>query len=327
MAFAITDGRPEFAPVSEYYGFFPQEITKSGACRVALPVISLEPRTFQGLAYALNTYAYQRNDRDAVLVAHGHTDTQRGADGLGLPLNELTTMLATEDAFKDLEQMLNHRSDYQAIGGAAEAKFRTHTQTSQERTAPIQMGAGALEQVFNTLVLVRHREMNRLDIRACNLGLNPTALATLGRLLGVKFISAPNTHMFWVRVHAGTRMTGPGFNQWVRNHPGARVFRNNDNPDEAFGLRVVGTGPSRNTDAATSATSLGWFFRRFVMKETVFSGNAGFVVAGMDHDSHDRPFVLPLESEYRAHIVEVGPLPSLEPWMRGHDSTLVGAGI
>ena len=318
MAFVITDGRPQFAPVSRYYSTFPQEVTTTASVPVSLPTVEADPRTFQGLVYALNTYAYQRKDNDVVIVVHGHMGDS-GPVGLSIPLNERTNLLAVQEAFDDLEEMLNNRLRYQKIGSDDEAKLRGMTQTIRGATVAVRVDAGMLEQVFNVLVMIRYRELCRVEIRACNLGLNRTVLGTLGRLLGCRFISAPNVHMFYVQVNTGRKMTSQGFDQWVKNARGCRVFQNPLDAGDKLAIRVNGKGPFRSTDAATTSTNLNWFVKGFIKKDSIFSANTSFVIEGMDHESTDKPFVLPLESEYAGHIVQLGPLPSLDAWMKGQD--------
>jgi hypothetical protein len=308
MAFAISDGDPRFAPVSEYYRIFPQEITKSGsAIAITQPVVTIRPSTFQALVYNMGHNSH--NERDVILIVHGHSEENLRPDGLSVPLNELTNMPTTEQAIGELLNMFEDPSHYEQTAAGAEAAFRTYTLTVHGQEAKIHMKPKTLEQVFNVLAMVRFRELNRVEVRACSLGLNDKALTDLGRLLGAKSISAPNTHMFYCRVNAGTPVSVGRFNQWVRSNPTARVFHEVNNQDNLFALLIRGTSVHRDSDSETTSKNLGWFFERFVMKGASLSSNTRFVIAGMDHQSKDKPFVLPLETEYRDHLVEKRILP------------------
>ena len=331
MAFVTIDGRPDFDYARRYYEMFPREMTKAGnPIPLVLPPLSFDPDTFQALVYCLAMDSSRRKDKDAVVVTHGLADTNDNPVGLGLPLNELTNVNAEQDIFYDLDRSLNNRMDYKHVAADAEAERRKYPlEYKNRKPAPVRIEAGALEAVFNVLVQIRYQELNRVELRACSLGKNPDALKLLGCLLGVKFISAPDSHMFYARINPGTSMTPGGFGQWVSNHRGARVFRNPSDPKDAVGIRILGTGVHRESECATTSKNLNWFFGQFVFRSPGVLGASalatGFVLEGIDHTSPGKPFVLPLEPEFRGHLVEIGPLPSLEPWLRGHDAPQVKA--
>jgi hypothetical protein len=307
-AYAITSADRAFNPIRTYYRIFPQEICKHDlTLSVTLPVISLQRFTFLDVINTMIDNASSA-DRRFLLISHGLMDAGDFPHGLSIPLTSDTDMKVHEDILSLLEQMMR--------GTLSEADQHRQEDTLIPRDrngrAQRRMPRGTLARLHARLTVLRNIELNRVEIRACNLGLNTSALSSLGRVLNTDFIGAPNVHMFYGAAGFGQGFRSrQGLDNWHRQHAGARLFER-AGTDEAISIRVNGTGPARTTDAGTNSTDPTWFAEEFIMASGSNYRHTGRTpttvpIAGMDETGTQR-FSLPLEAGYESHLVLEGPL-------------------
>ena len=336
----IINGDPSFDTAREYYRMFPQEpsaimqLTAVGL-PVDGPIISIPDLTFEK-AIDKMVEGFERGFMTFMLIEHGHfLGSFDNPVGLTMPLASDTSVLATEEVFVELRRLKELQPDPTK---AVDPKKARNLQTNNGL-----LEASILLRIDQKLRKIRHSAISEIEIRACNLGANPGALAALGDILGVLAVSAPKVGMFYARVQptdprrpnlfrrdvrslrqwaqmppgtgASLFLDGPGGGtvaQAPRRRPGA--LRGAETGSAAGGnggvaLRVDILGTDHDRINTISAATPDWgavarFVARNIMSPSRYSGRGPFLIAGMEtHDSQGRPFTLPLDPVYKASLV------------------------
>jgi hypothetical protein len=248
-----------------------------------------------------------------LVVNHGMSDENDRPLGLLLPLTAQTP------AWNPEEYTLGLLADF--VGRTpsdneyAEVEKNSSIRTAQGQT--VRMPAGTLKPLDIALRSLRSKnQLQRLELRACNLGGNRRVMALLGGVLGVQTIVAPKVHMFYCRLAP----PGPipdddaGFTGWRGTHPRARVFteRTAVNP-RRVGIQINGTHAHRTFDFDTTNIDVKWFVEQFICPGSHYVPRApgkGARVAPFSSSGMDvaGSFVLAQENADEAQLVEEFPV-------------------
>jgi hypothetical protein len=331
MAFLITSGSNEafYRHVRQYYRIFRREPRAPGLPEAHIQaVVPLPDWNLEALLAKTYNVSNQLHDKDVVIVSHAKFDDQGNVLGLKLPLNSRTAKLPPNSSARVntvglvlnlLEGLLNNP---QTATDAALNQMDSAT-LADPKGRPIRLPPATFARLFFYFQRLRYLRLNRVEIRACQLGSDPNLLALFGRCLGCNFISAPDSDVYWGEIDvpaARLFLATPNIGQWVSSprRPGARAFRNTPlagSPIREFGMWVVPRPPpSHQADFhyAANTRELGWFADQFFMPGSVLfrPAPAGPFVIPM-HAVRDQAnsFFLPRETGYSQHIVQVGPLP------------------
>jgi hypothetical protein len=266
--------------------------------------------TFLELIQSLDRFS----DAGTVLVVnHGMSDEQDNPLGLILPLTSHAPTWNPEEYTLGLLAgfigQIPSDSDY----------ARTETNSTMQTRAgqTVRMPAGTLKPLDIALRSLRTKNLlQRLELRACNLGGNPHVMGLLGAVLGVQAVVAPKVHMFYSRL----ALPGPlpdddvGFTRWRRLHPRARVFTEATSlSPRRVGIQINGRHASRTMDLDTTNIDVKWFVDQFILPHSGYTSRppgrgarvAPFSFSGMDVASS---FVLAQEDAYEAQLVEEFPV-------------------
>ena len=320
VAFVITNGSDEdfYQHARQYFGMFPRQQVQPGRfLRSTPPVVEIGPDanstpwSFQSLAYNTMITSIQRGrDKDAVIVCHGSFTGQCNVtlQGLHVPLTDQTQIDTVKAVLDVLEPLLNDPIKSQD----------TNSLSQMERTRGLP--SGTLINLFNVLVELRFERLNRAVILACQLGTDTTLLAQFGRCLGCKFISAPDSDVYFGQINVpaatGPRRFAPTGNVagWVASRPGARLFQAAGGATGSLGMQMVPVPCSHqaNWNFAADSRNLAWFANQFFMPTSLLGGTpppAAYVFPfHVIRDGATLNFLLPGETAYARHLVEVGPL-------------------
>ena len=318
MAFVITNGSDEdfYQHARRYFGSFPrQQVQPSRFLKITPPVVAIGPDgnstpwSFQSLAYNTMIASVQRGrDKDAVIVCHGSFTGQcnTALQGLHLPLTDQTRIDTVKAVLDMLEPLLNDPIKSQD----------TNNLNQMERTAGLP--SGTLINLFNVLVELRFERLNRVVILACQLGTDKNLLAQFGRCLGCKFITAPDSDVYFgqINVPAATgrgRFAPTNVTSWLAGRQGARLFQAAGGTG-SLGMQMVPIPCSHqsNWNFAADTRNLAWFANQFFMPASLLAGvpsPAAYVFPfHVIRDGAALNYFLPGEAGYAQHLVEVGPL-------------------
>jgi hypothetical protein len=162
---------------------------------------------------------------------------------------------------------------------------------------------------------VRKEKLPRLEIRACDLGQNPTAMRQLGQFLGVQTIAAPDVETLYSggAIPGGPTAGGP----LTRGLPGVNLVRRLPRADnatrvfsgEGFAIRIVETGPFTfsyvfTLSALTPDSVRRWTTNFLGAAQSVDPRGIGTlrVAAFNTRQRRGNPFLFPQEGAYRAHV-------------------------
>ena len=248
-----------------------------------------------------------------VVVNHGMSDANDRPLGLLLPLTAQAPAWHPEEYTLGLLADFMGSTPSDADYAGKEQNSLMKTPQGQERRMP----PGTLKPLDLALKSLRskQRRLQRLELRACNLGSNRNVMGLLGGLLGIETVVAPDVHMFVV----GLLPPGPlplddaGFARWQSVHPRARIFTEQSaaNP-RRVGIQINGKHAHRTMEFATTNVDVTWFVDRYCCPGGQYFARAPgkgarvapFSFAGMDHMGS---FVLGQEAAYEAHLVEEFP--------------------
>lgn len=269
--------------------------------------------TFLELIQSLDRFA---SAGTVLVVNHGMSDKDDRPLGLILPLTPHA------HAWNPEEYTLGLLADF--IGRTpsdndyAEKEKNSTMQTPQGQT--IRMPAGTLKPLDIALRSLRNKkELLRLELRACNLGGNPSVMRLLARVLGVKTVVAPKVHMFYSRLAPPGPLPDDdaGFTRWQSRNPRARIFTEQTtvNP-RRVGIQINGRHAHRTMDFGTTDVDVKWFIEKFVCPGSHYISRAPgrgvrvtpFSFSGMDVAGS---FVLAQEDSYEAQLVAVEAPPSV----------------
>jgi hypothetical protein len=262
--------------------------------------------TFLELIKQLRFFA----DQETVLVVnHGMSDKADIPLGLLLPLTPGSRWNPEEYTLGLLAGFIGKNpsdSDYTAA----------ETNSSMELDhKTIHMPKGTLKTLDTELRALRPSKLTRLELRACNLGGNPTVMNLLARVLGVTTIVAPRVHMFYSKIGPPGPLpdTEAGFTNWQRHHSRARTFTEAvaSNP-RRVGIQINGKHSHRTADFDTTNLDVKWFIEKFVCPGSGYVARAPgkgarintLSFSGMDIGSS---FALGQEDDYAGNLIEVAP--------------------
>jgi len=315
----IVDGAPSFDPAREYYRMFPQE--PSALLQLTLvglpidgPVISIVDMTFEK-AIEKMIEGSRHGFMTFLLIEHGHfIGSFDNPVGLTMPLASDTSVLSTEEVFVELRRLKELEPDFTK-------------EVDPKKVKDLQTNNGILSKAIllridRKLRQFRNSGIAEVEIRACNLGANRSALAALGDILDVLAISAPNAGMFYARVEPTDprqpnlfRRNVRSLRQWAGMPPGTGASLFLDKPDEGTGvqgaqrrpgalrgseanrgaagngggvaLRVDVLGSDHDRIRTISAATPDWsavarFVAQNIMSPSRYSGRGPFFIAGME---------------------------------------------
>lgn len=322
MAFVVTNGSNEvfYTHARQYFGAFPRQQVQAGRfLKTTPPVVALgpdgntSPWSFQSLTYNTTMASIQLGrDKDAVIVCHGSFTGQcnRTLQGLHVPLTDQTGIDAVKAVLDMLEPLL------------ADPIKSQDTNRLQQMERSAGLPSGTLKGLFNVLVELRFERLNRVVILACQLGTDTNLLGQFGRCLGCKFISAPDSDVYFGQIDvpaaAGPRRFVPMANvaNWASNRQGARLFQGTNGGSLGMQMVPVPCSHQANWNFAADTRNLAWFANQFFMPASLLGGTpvpAAYVFPfHVIRDGTTLNFFLPGEAGYAQHLVEVGPLKGAE---------------
>jgi hypothetical protein len=307
----LVNSGQHFNLVVEHYRAFNVETGPASGkdLMVYSPVDHSRFGTFLELISSLDRFA---DKRTVLVVNHGMSDEHDNPLGLILPLTSHAPTWNPEEytlgLLADFIGQTPSDSDY------AQIERNSSTRTRQGLT--VRMPAGTLKPLDIALRSLRGKNLlQRLELRACNLGGNSRVMQLLGGVLGVQVIVAPKVHMFYSRLAPPGPLPDDdaGFTRWQRLHPRARVFTEDTltNP-RRVGIQINGRGASRTMDFDTTNIDVKWFVEHFILPNSRYVSRpagrdarvAPLSFSGMDVAGS---FALAQEDDYEAQLVEEFP--------------------
>lgn len=313
-AIAIMDADSSFNVAAKFYSMFPHDrsSTESWSLDVA-DVQRVKKLTFEKLIDRLiELREFQWTTIDTfILVAHGFTHKDRGPLGLMMPLLDGSPMRTEVD---NLNELLKHLNDPKLTEESMTKTEKEYSHTSKQGT--FRFPKGSVSRLVGKMRHLRTLKVRRITFRACNIGVNVQAMSLIGQCLGARFAEGPKVHMFYMPIDTLTPLTEAAFNA-DRNFKasGARVFTRPGAAGEKLGIKIIGTGPSRNKWTRTTTKDLRWFIDKYVWPTSSYppAGKlkaSSFFIAGMDVTAPGgNTFALPLEKEWADQIVWTPLLP------------------
>ncbi len=295
--------------ILDYYRMFPQEV--SPVANSNLAVVDASPYArFADFGELVNRMIFHANkgNKNFLVASHGIENNKQVPIALGMPIDLGTpSVRATDFFFETMEDW--RKRGLTKEQAAEEGKLFFNTAKGKVHLPP-----GVLSRIHGSLINLRKLQLQRVEIRACALGKNATMMDNVRTVLGAGTLTAPDVHMFYGGPVSFAPLTRPynaaEFASWLTRHQRARQFSDGN---RRFASEVHGQHAARLIFSATTDSSLGWFVDKFIMPGSKYpstpSGGAGlpppFIFAAMDLDPKlGKPFALPLESEYAAHITK-----------------------
>jgi hypothetical protein len=307
---ALVNRDRQFDIVPDHYRAFSLEPGPNSSMdlNVYVPPQNARFGTFLELIQQLNTFA---NQETVLVVNHGMSDQNGDPLGLILPL---TSGSAWNPEEYSLGLLAGFIAKTPSDAEYADKEKNSSMETAQHQKIP--MPAGTLKPLDIALRALRAKKLlKRLELRACNLGGNPTVMKLLAQVLGLDAMVAPQVHMFYLRLTPPGPLPSDsaGFANWQRNHRQARIFSENvaSNPRHV-GIQVIGRHSARTMDFSSDSIDAKWFVDKFVCPGNNYvprtSGRdarvSPFSFSGMDVGNS---FVLAQEDDYANQLVEVTP--------------------
>ena len=196
MATAIINSR-EFPYTMRYFEKFPYEPCETG---FALPVSSRKPLAKWNLINVLKEMeAAGKKDKNVVIVSHGNLKGIRcpliaGKPASDAEMDHLNILMSKSKSKKDKAQICHiTETEVDAILAARENVLNQH--------------------------------LNRVELRACNLGTNLLALAALRNFFGSKIITAPKVGDYFGLVNTGKpTKNAKDWAVFLKRRPAAKLF-------------------------------------------------------------------------------------------------------
>jgi hypothetical protein len=231
MAFAIRQtevdekGIDQFGPVSEYYSIFPREPSPLGPWRID-QVVVIRDISFEKLIDMM----LGLRQKEYLVVCHGSpfgffmpliTGTESsamalnpaGGDGALKILMKIIDELANADAaaqkvkedervaaWKALIQRLVGKKEADQITSSKEGKAAFTKWLDEFSIKSMNIKGKAIERLARKVKQLRQKHLDRVELRACDIGARPDALDILRQTLGAKAVAAPNMETFYVVV-------------------------------------------------------------------------------------------------------------------------------
>jgi hypothetical protein len=307
---ALINSAPNFNVIFDYYTLYQWE--NGPASLPDLHVYPPDPAdrfpTFEDLIYRMIVNAATR----VLLVAnHGHSDNPVNDDpvGLSVPLTGRNPEIIPNEAVLDLLISLIGKSptDKDLTNIEKSNFFTVNPGTKWEKK--LHLAPGTLKTLHGPLAVLRSRNIQRVDIRACNLGKGSTGrnlLNKLGRVLGAKVITAPDVHMFCGRFAVSQPASSTDYyNRWLAGHRvSTREFVDPGNASNRLAIQKTGSGAIAKFDVLATSRQVSWFPEKYVVPGTPGAGVWGdILLAGMDLPNHT--YAVPAENDYVNHITTV----------------------
>ena len=306
----LVNGERHFDLVPNHYRNFDLEPGPSTGMDLVVDVPTTDGRfsTFLELIQRLTQNAQQET---VLVVNHGMSDANNSPLGLMLPLTSSSGASWNPEQYT-LGLLAGFVGKTPTDADYAAAEKGSSMTNAQGQT--VHMPAGTLKPLDTALRALRAlKKLKRLELRACNLGGNTTVMQLLGQVLGVSKIVAPQVHMFYCALPAAGFLpeSAARFNQWVRQHPGARTFTD-PATSHRVGLRINGQHAFRTFDFDCDDLDIKWFVEGYVCPGSGYISRTPaaharinpFSFAGMDFR---QSFVLAQEDDYVGQLVEVTP--------------------
>jgi hypothetical protein len=318
-----------------YYRMFPHEPSASPA--LDMHIDRIVPIQQINLEEVLDEMlAMEDADEDEILiVAHG-TVEEGNPGGLSMPLAEGCAVDAMADAVRALTEaaiavreagsdplgwtrFIENPLDRRRVQASAtrEQAPALFQEWLQARARSLDLSKERLLEIVKKRNLVADLALQRVEIRACNLGAFPDAMLTLREFFGAQRLLAPQviTLCGGLRVHILEDLNQ--YQEWIQSRGGAGAtdaFAEMDSANgrcfgEAFSLRIQEASPESYRfeleAAALSEQAVQSWVEDYIMPGSAFSGSGALKVAALwtvGQSGHPQPYVLPGEDAYRGLI-------------------------
>jgi hypothetical protein len=308
MAFAahlLIDGARGFDVIQTYYRSFPYETSTTACFTYKLPAaVRIRNMTFESLLDAMIAARSGSPIDNFVLVAHGLHDASDNGLGLACPITGGTHLKTSYDVLQELIA-LRDKNASDTDSAAFEKSF--HNDSPSNRAIG-RFPPGSVARLVSKMKRLQMLKVRIVELRACALGSNTTAMDVLGRALGARFLVAANVHMFYVRLNVtGGFRPEDRFARESARLTHARTFTNPRNSSDKLLLDIRrGAGIAFNSTVLTNTRDVQWFADTQIWPSNSYHNGAPLVVEGMELPGHK--FALPQESGFRDCLVSAGPL-------------------
>jgi hypothetical protein len=260
--------------------------------------------TFEGLLDAMIAAISGSPIDNFVLVMHGLHDSNDLGLGLAIPITPGTQLKTSYDVLQELIDL----RDKNASDDDMSAKEKSFHNDTPQNKAIGKFPPGSVKRLVTKMKRLQMLKVRIVELRACALGTNTSAMETVGQALGARFLVAPDVHMFYasLNVRGGFR-TPTRFPQAAASMTHARTFTNPQNSSDQLLLDIRrGAGIAFNTNVITNTHDVQWFADKFIWPSNSYHNGAELVAGGMELAGHR--FALPQDSSYCDRLVSVGPL-------------------
>jgi hypothetical protein len=301
----------DFSSALDYYTLFQYEPGPSSMMDLNLypPDPADRFTTFLGL---INRMIANAVTGTLLVLNHGRSDDDDDPVGLSLPLTDKNPdIIPTIEVLNLLAQLLDEDGDPTDKEFADLEQKNTFTPVrGRNKGKELHLAPGTLKSLYWALLVLRGKHLDRVDIRACNLGrksIGADLMNGLGRVWGAKVVTAPDAHMFMGRLRVGARPASTKvLSDWVSKRSVAtRQFSDPNDASMQLAVNVIGDGLARHIDTIATTTQLGWFVGRGFITTgmTLPPPPTPLPIIGMDMPGHT--FALPWENEYVWHLTSV----------------------
>jgi len=218
-------GIDQFGPVSEYYSIFPREPSPLGPWRID-QVVVIRDISFEKLVDMM----LGLRKKEYLVVCHGSSfgffmPLINGSESSAMALNfdggdgalkilmkiidELANADAAAQKVKEDERVAAWKALIQRLVGKKEADQITTSKKGKAAFTKwldefsiksMNIKGKAIERLARKVKQLRQVHLDRVELRACDMGARPEALDILRKTLGAKAVAAPNMETFYVVV-------------------------------------------------------------------------------------------------------------------------------
>ena len=333
LALIDASGWPE---ALAYYRMFPREPSASPALDIHIDkIVPIERITLDKVLDEMLAVG-EDDGNEILIVAHG-TVEEGNSGGLSMPLAEGCSVDAmrkevravTEAAVAVREAASNPLGWTRFIENPLDRRRVQDSATREQGPALLQewlqARARSLDLTKERLLdlvakrnLVADRALQRVEIRACNLGSFPDAMRALREFFGAGSLLAPKVITVFGSLRVHILEDANQYQGWIQSHGGAGAsdaFAETESANgrcfgEAFCLRIQEASPESYRfeleAAALSELAVQSWVGECIMRGSAFSGSGALKVAALwtlGQQGHSQPFVLPGEEAYRGLIV------------------------
>lgn len=202
MAFAahlLIDGARGFDVVQTYYRTFPYEGSTTASFIYKLPAaVRIRNMTFETLLDAMIAARSGSPVDNFVLVAHGLHDASDNGLGLACPITGGTHLKTSYDV---LQELIALRDKNASDDDSASFEKSFHNDSPSNRAIG-RFPHGSVARLVSKMKRLQTLKVRIVELRACALGTNTTAMDVVGRSL-VPGFSSPRTYTCFM--HGSTR--------------------------------------------------------------------------------------------------------------------------